>query len=50
MRYALEVTADGDTVWEFFNPTIAADGRRNPLNGVRRYSTDRIDSWLRALP
>jgi len=41
-----EVTKDGEIVWEWFNPKITEDGKRNTLYRMRRVSREKIDKVL----
>lgn len=38
-----EVTADGDTVWEFYNDKLLANGRRDPIYRTKHYPRESID-------
>jgi hypothetical protein len=38
--YVIEVTPDGDPVWEFANPDVQADGTRGAIWRMTRYSAD----------
>jgi hypothetical protein len=48
--HAIEVTPEGEMVWELYNPNINSDGRRQPINGVRRYNPALIEPRLKQRP
>jgi len=41
-----EVTKEGEIVWEWYNPKITEDGKRNTLYRMRRVSKGKIDEIL----
>ena len=41
-----EVTKEGEIVWEWFNPDITEDGKRNTLYRMKRVSKAKIDKML----
>ncbi|MFH1867613.1 MAG: arylsulfotransferase family protein [Candidatus Omnitrophota bacterium] len=44
---AFEVTREGETVWEWFNPVFDKEGRRKTFYRITRYPKEKIDKILK---